>query len=69
MQQMPLDSPIEVLDLSVRSHNRLIAHGILTVGQLINCPISELKQIKGLGKKCLSEIRSALSKYGFELTA
>jgi hypothetical protein len=66
-QQILPDSPIEVLDLSVRGHNRLVAHGIMTVGQLINCPISELKQIKGLGKKCLSEIRSALSKYGYEL--
>lgn len=65
--QMPLDSHIDELDLSIRSQNCLIAKGIGTVGDLINCTESTLRGFKKLGKVSLAEIKAALAKYDYEL--
>lgn len=65
--QVPLDSPLDALGLSTRSQNALIAKGIVTVGDLINCSIADLKQLGRLGKTSLENIIAALAEHGFEL--
>jgi hypothetical protein len=65
--QLPLDSPLEALNLSVRSHNRLAAAGIQTIGQLVSCSVEELAQVPRLGKRGLAEVLDALAKQGYEL--
>lgn len=65
--QMPLDSPIDALDLSMRSRNRLIAAGIGTVGDLIDRSESDLENIRSLGKVCMVNIKAALARYDYEL--
>jgi hypothetical protein len=65
--QLPLDSPIDALNLSVRSHNRLVAAGIQTIGQLVSCSVEELAQVPRLGKRGLAEVLDALTEQGYEL--
>jgi hypothetical protein len=65
--QLPLASPIDALNLSVRSHNRLVAAGIQTIGQLVSCSVEELAQVPRLGKRGLAEVLDALAKQGYEL--
>lgn len=65
--QMPLDSHIDELNISVRSRNCLIAKGIETVGDLINCKESTLRGFNKLGKVSLADIKAALAKYDYEL--
>ena len=67
--QIPLDSPLDVLGMAVRSQNALIARGILTVGELVKCSVSDLKGFRHLGKKSLEDIVDALALHGFELKA
>ena len=55
------DLPITVLDLSTRTANVLIqSYGVKTVGELMQMPEEQLKKTKGLGAKCLSEIKFKL---------
>lgn len=65
--QMPLNSPVDALDISMRSRNRLIANRIDTVGDLINCTEAKLKSIPNLGKASIENIKTALARYGYEL--
>ncbi|CAK7087486.1 MAG: DNA-directed RNA polymerase subunit alpha [Enterocloster aldenensis] len=67
--QIPLDSPLDTLGISIRSQNALIARGILTVGELLNCSIADLKGFRHLGTTSLTNIVDALAKHGFELKA
>lgn len=64
---MPLNYPVDALDISVRSKNCLVMNGIETVGDLIQCTESKLQSIPHLGKVCMNDIISALAKYSYEL--
>ena len=59
---VPLTTPIEELDLSVRSFNCLKRAGIGTVGEII--AYGDLKSIYNLGRKNYEEIMGVLSEMG-----
>ncbi len=54
-------TPIEIMGLSPRTLNALINWSILSVEQLTKCTETKLTQIKGFGKKAMTEIRTALA--------
>lgn len=58
-----LSSPIEDLDLSVRSYNALKRAGIQTVQELISKTKEEIENIHNLGKKSLREILQKLAEH------
>jgi DNA-directed RNA polymerase subunit alpha len=59
-----LATPIEDLNLSVRSYNCLKRRGIQTIQELASMDKSEIEKIKNLGKKSLREITKQLQQYG-----
>ncbi|MDR0826117.1 MAG: DNA-directed RNA polymerase subunit alpha [Mycoplasmataceae bacterium] len=59
-----LSTPIEDMNLSVRSYNCLKRRGIQTIEELVNMTRSEVEKIKNLGKKSLREIQKNLTEYG-----
>lgn len=59
---------IDDLDLSVRANFlRCIKSGYETAGEIIKLNINGLKQIKGIGRKALQEIKTKLELYGIHL--
>ena len=62
-----LTTPIEALDLTVRSSNCLESNHIVTVGQLVKMTESDLLKIRSFGKTSLREIRRKLADMGFSL--
>lgn len=59
-----LNTPIDALELTVRSSNCLDGDGVKTIGDLIRKTESELLSIKNLGKKSFSEIKYKLNILG-----
>jgi len=57
--------PVDALGLSARSFNSLDRAGIKYLGEMVLMGISELKEVKNLGKKSLDEIQEVLSEHGF----
>ena len=62
-----LATPIEALDLTVRSSNCLESNHIVTVGQLVKMTESDLLKIRSFGKTSLREIRRKLADMGLSL--
>jgi len=62
-----LDTPIEELDLSVRSYNCLKREGITTVGELVTKSESDLLDIRNFGQKSIDEVREKLHELGLAL--
>ena len=62
-----LATPIESLDLTVRSSNCLESMAIETVGQLVKYTESDLLKIRSFGKTSLREIHRKLSDMGLSL--
>ncbi len=58
-----VDLPIELLNLSVRTYNPLIESDIKTIGELRNCSDEELLTIWYFGQTSLAEVRSALANF------
>lgn len=54
-------TPIEKLDLSVRSYNCLKRTGITTVEKLRTMSDDELMRVRNLGRKCVEEIKQKLA--------
>jgi DNA-directed RNA polymerase subunit alpha len=61
------DTPIEELELGVRSYNCLKREGIETVGDLINKSEQELMCIPNFGRKSIEEVRERLEKNNLKL--
>ena len=61
-------TPIEILGFSPRTLNALINGGIGSIEQLSRCTESKLSNLRGFGKKALTEVRSALEKKGLTLS-
>lgn len=61
-------TPIEILGFSPRTLNALINGGIGSIEQLSRCTESKLSNLRGFGKKALTEVKTALEKKGFGLT-
>ena len=62
-----LDTPIEELDLSVRSYNCLKREGVHTVGELVARTESDLLDIRNFGQKSIDEVKIKLHQLGLSL--
>ena len=60
-------TPIEILGLSPRTLNSLINGDIGSIEQLVKCNESKLSNLRGFGKKALTEVADALEKRGLSL--
>jgi len=60
-------TPIEILGFSPRTLNALINGGIGSIEQLSKCTESKLSNLRGFGKKALTEVAEALDKKGLTL--
>jgi len=61
-------TPIEILGFSPRTLNALINGGIGSIEQLSKCTESKLTNLRGFGKKALTEVKNALDKKGLTLS-
>jgi len=61
-------TPIEILGFSPRTLNALINGGIGSIEQLSKCTESKLTNLRGFGKKALTEVKDALSKRSLNLS-
>jgi DNA-directed RNA polymerase subunit alpha len=61
-------TPIEILGLSPRTLNALINGDIGSIEQLVKCTESKLTNLRGFGKKALTEVSDALSKRNLKLS-
>jgi DNA-directed RNA polymerase subunit alpha len=62
-----LNTPIEELELSVRSSNCLKTINIRTLGELAMKTEQEMLRTRNFGKKSLAEIKEKLAQYGLSL--
>jgi DNA-directed RNA polymerase subunit alpha len=62
-----LETPIEELDLSVRSYNCLKRQGVNNIGQLTECSENDLLNIRNFGAKSIEEVKDKLQQMGLEL--
>jgi DNA-directed RNA polymerase subunit alpha len=62
-----LDTPIEELDLSVRSFNCLKRQGVNTIGQLTECTEADLLNIRNFGAKSIEEVKDKLQQMDLSL--
>jgi DNA-directed RNA polymerase subunit alpha len=62
-----LSTPIEQLDLTVRSYNCLKREGIHTVGELISRSEADLLDIRNFGSKSIDEVKVKLDTLGLAL--
>ena len=53
-------TPVEILGFSPRTLNALINGGIGSIEQLSKCTESKLTNLRGFGKKALTEVKNAL---------
>ena len=60
-------TPIEILGLSPRTLNACINGEIGSIEQLTKCTETKLSNLRGFGKKALTEVREALSSRGLSL--
>lgn len=61
-------TPIEILGFSPRTLNALINGGIGSIEQLSKCTESKLSNLRGFGKKALTEVATALEKKSLTLS-
>ena len=62
-----LSTPIEQLDMTVRSYNCLKREGIHTVGELITRSEADLLDIRNFGQKSIDEVKVKLAGLGLAL--
>jgi DNA-directed RNA polymerase subunit alpha len=62
-----LNTPVEELELSVRSSNCLRNINVKTIGDLARLSEEEISKTKNFGKKSLQEIKDKLAEYGLTL--
>lgn len=62
-----LNTPVDELELSVRSSNCLKNGNIRTIGELIAKSEDELSKVRNFGKKSLLEIKEKLKEWGLNL--
>jgi DNA-directed RNA polymerase subunit alpha len=62
-----LSTPIEQLDLTVRSYNCLKREGIHTVGELLGRSEADLLDIRNFGAKSIDEVKAKLVSLGLQL--
>jgi len=62
-----LTTPVDELELSIRSNNCLKNAGIETLGDLVRRTEEQMLETRNFGKKSLEEIREKLAEYGLSL--
>jgi DNA-directed RNA polymerase subunit alpha len=62
-----LATPIEELELSVRSYNCLKREGVQTVGDLVQRTEQDLLDIRNFGQKSIDEVKAKLAAMGLSL--
>lgn len=62
-----LATPIEDLDLTVRSYNCLKREGVTTVGELMEKSEEDLLEIRNFGQKSIDEVKAKLEEMGLGL--
>lgn len=62
-----LNTPLENLDLSIRSYNCLKRYGKNTLRDLVEMPESELIKVRNLGRKSVAEVKAKLAERGVNL--
>jgi DNA-directed RNA polymerase subunit alpha len=62
-----LQTSIDALNLSVRSHNCLKREGIQTVGELVTRSEADLLDIRNFGSKSIDEVKDKLYEMGLTL--
>lgn len=50
--------------LTGRTQNILLRAGFKTIGDVLDCTISELMKVRNMGKKSLDEVENRFSKFG-----
>lgn len=63
-----LDTPIEELELSIRSYNCLKRANLHTVGDLGKLTEEDFLKVRNLGRKSIDEVIAKLSAYGVEIS-
>lgn len=58
--------PLEVLEVSQRTRNCLLADNICTVHTLLHLPHRYLRTLPGLGKKGLADLLQSVKNRGYE---
>lgn len=61
------NTPIEILNLSLRSHQALCRNNIKTLGELLNTPAERLIVMSGIGHKSYGEIIERLKYLGYAI--
>lgn len=64
-----LDSPIENLELSVRSYNCLKRQGVDNLEQLVECSENDLLNIRNFGAKSIQEVKDKLDELNLSLSS
>ena len=67
LQAEQLSTPIEALELTVRSFNCLKREGIHSVGELIGRSEADLMDIRNFGSKSIDEVKAKLASMGLAL--
>lgn len=62
-----LSTPIENLDLTVRSYNCLKREGVHTIGELLARSEADLMDIRNFGAKSIDEVKAKLASLGLSL--
>lgn len=64
--KLPITADIDRLypELSVRARNVLKRSGCHTIGDVLNCTLTDLKNMRNMGKSSLEEIQKRFSVYG-----
>ena len=64
--KLPITADIDSLypELSVRARNVLKRSGCNTIGDVLNCTLTDLKNMRNMGKNTLEEIQNRFSVYG-----
>lgn len=62
-------SPLEVLEVSIRTANCLRHSGIRTIRQLLRCNPEDLLNIKNFGKESLKDLEAGMAMLGLKFNA
>jgi DNA-directed RNA polymerase subunit alpha len=62
---VPVDTPIEDLNLSVRAYNCLKRNGLVSVGQVLEKSEDELLSMRNLGREAYDDLVDKLIEAGF----
>lgn len=62
-----LTRSVSDLEFTVRTANRLKVEGIYTIDQLLKLSEQDIFRIPNMGRRCVEEIKNALSLYGLSL--